>query len=700
MKVKSKILAVIISISLVALSMEACGSSKADETVPVSPESVKAESVEFSKETPVTISVIEATEPDEKETFMSQEIDETHPDVKGMVTKAVKYDLEDRGFCTADSIAFSSDKTFREAGVGYYNPDFKLFNNEEYTGKGFVTVIGPEDKYQRIPEDSEYIAVESLEKADEESYSLLAYTCDSINSAHFIYQNKYVIYYQLDSTTVKYEIFDNDKKNYNLSLGSLYDFDNGTYIYNAALFEDYEKHSGIELYQDINYEELEQSLQALAKEQERNGYYVEELNIVYISPESIEAYLASEEKDTFFGYSVADLENSLGKGTALVYTKDGFQTAEFFAEEPENYNWKSFLTKVGIGTGIIITGAVLTPVTGGASFGCALITIVQVSGGMALSQGLGTLAIETVKNLMQGYDFKTAVTHASGKGLDGLANGFMIGAVVGSVGVVSGIIKPVACFVKGTVVAVPSQCKESDIAFKPIEKLRPGDAILSYDESSKSLEIDHVTEIIERTETEFVDLEINGNTIRSTTDHPYYNPIMECWISAGSLESGDYVLSVDELKKVSLKKIFTLESTKVFNLTTDKNHTYFVGYESVLVHNECTTLKAARQKGVDKAWENEVKAVQEGKSKYNWTETELDELLTNGKVKGYEGCHIRDVSLNPELADKPENIILLKHEVHFRIVHNGNWNNPSQWGEIVKIMPQFKEQVLAVGGLL
>ena len=94
-----------------------------------------------NKEIPVTISVVETTEPGEKETIMSQEIDETHPDVKGMVTEAVRYDLEDRGFSTADSIAFNSDKTFREAGIGYYDPEFKLFGSEEYTGKGFVTVM-------------------------------------------------------------------------------------------------------------------------------------------------------------------------------------------------------------------------------------------------------------------------------------------------------------------------------------------------------------------------------------------------------------------------------------------------------------------------------------------------------------------------------------------------------------------------------
>ncbi|MCR5778297.1 MAG: serine/threonine-protein phosphatase, partial [Lachnospiraceae bacterium] len=140
----------------------------------------------------------------------------------------------------------------------------------------------------------------------------MAYSCESLGDNHFIFDGKYIIYYQLDNNTIKYDILDNLKENYNLSIGSLYDYDNNSYVYDEHLFDNYVTHSGEELFSNKDYSELEKELKEISKQQEKNGYSVEELNIVYISPENIEAYLASNEEETFFGYSVDELENSLG----------------------------------------------------------------------------------------------------------------------------------------------------------------------------------------------------------------------------------------------------------------------------------------------------------------------------------------------------------------------------------------------------
>lgn len=141
-------------------------------------------------------------------------------------------------------------------------------------------------------------------------------------------------------------------------------------------------------------------------------------------------------------------------------------------------------------------------------------------------------------------------------------------------------------------------------------------------------------------------------------------------------------------------------------MTIDEDHTYFVGFTAVLVHNSCDRLAYERREAVKEAWKNEVKAVKNGTSKYNWTTAELKELLANGKIVGYDGCHIVDVSVNPSLAGDPNNIILLKRfesfsgEVCHYMVHNYNWNNPSNWAEVVKVMPQFYDMIIAVGGAL
>jgi len=60
-----------------------------------------------------------------------------------------------------------------------------------------------------------------------------------------------------------------------------------------------------------------------------------------------------------------------------------------------------------------------------------------------------------------------------------------------------------------------------------------------------------------------------------------------------------------------------------------------------------------------------------------WTETETQELLTKGKVKGYHGHHIKSVKGNEHLAGNPDNIRFVTPKEHLQIYHRGNWKNPS-----------------------
>lgn len=95
---------------------------------------------------------------------------------------------------------------------------------------------------------------------------------------------------------------------------------------------------------------------------------------------------------------------------------------------------------------------------------------------------------------------------------------------------------------------------------------------------------------------------------------------------------------------------------------------------------------------------------------YNWTSTEKKQILSakwGSGLKGYDGCHIVDVSINPSIASNPNNIIFLKRysssasEIsHFATVHLGNWQNASTWNVVVKVMPQFAGKVAAIGGII
>lgn len=692
-----KIISIILVVILLLGNLSGCGRTEQDITKGgISP-----------IPTDIIVTVVDGEkELSEKDTVLGEEADKEGSDIASVVYSAVDYELQQRGYITTGCMAVSSDETYRTAGIGYYSPEFKMFADEAYAAHGFVTVIGDNETYSPIPTECEYIAVEPLEGTFDNNaiYNLLAYTCESIGYGHFVFENKYIIYYQLDSTTVKYDTYENNKANYDLSLGSLYDFDNDMYIYDASLFDGYEMHSAQELFSEADYLALENELQALSEAQKNNGYYIEELEIVYISPESIQAYLESGEEDTFFGYSVAELEQSLGQGNSLVYTENGLELASYYADGLENYNWKSFLLKVGVGAGIILVGAIVTPITTGVSFGCALVTISSITVSASLLEGVGTLAIETAVGMLEGEDFSEAIYNASGAGLDAFANTFVITAAITSVGMASGIIKPVACFVAGTTIAVPAEERHLGIEYRPIEEIQTGDLVFSFDENTGRYGVNKVTETFINEVEVLVQVTIAGTTLLVTEEHPFYNPSYKNWVPAKNIKAGDDVLLLNgEYAEVAeVTRLLLDEPCKVYNFTVENDHTYFVGEDAVLVHNECDNIKSLRDKGVRDAWKQEKIAVMNGTSKYNWTTDELTGWIDTKKISisGYEGCHIVDVHVDEALAANPANIIFLKKDVHFNLVHKGNWQNDSQWGEVIKIMPQFEEQIRKIGGII
>jgi hypothetical protein len=85
--------------------------------------------------------------------------------------------------------------------------------------------------------------------------------------------------------------------------------------------------------------------------------------------------------------------------------------------------------------------------------------------------------------------------------------------------------------------------------------------------------------------------------------------------------------------------------------------------------------KSTRASAVRKAWKNEAELVATtGKGTRNWTDVEIEELLTTGKVKGYNGHHMKSVKGYPELAGDPLNIQFLTRKEHLA-AYGGNWQN-------------------------
>ena len=162
-----------------------------------------------------------------------------------------------------------------------------------------------------------------------------------------------------------------------------------------------------------------------------------------------------------------------------------------------------------------------------------------------------------------------------------------------------------SCFIAGTLVLA----KEGK---KAIESIEPGDEVLAYDEQSGDMQYKKVARVFRNTTDKWctVTVEVNGKTekITSTPGHKYYLPfnsenrekdlipehanyitLSDKWVSACKLKPGDKVLLFNKtyaiIKAVEVVCLSTPEVT--YNFEVKVFHTYFVGYNPILVHNAC-----------------------------------------------------------------------------------------------------------------
>ncbi|MFG6496132.1 hypothetical protein P8610_12270 [Fictibacillus sp. UD] len=89
-----------------------------------------------------------------------------------------------------------------------------------------------------------------------------------------------------------------------------------------------------------------------------------------------------------------------------------------------------------------------------------------------------------------------------------------------------------------------------------------------------------------------------------------------------------------------------------------------------------------RQKAVRQSWKQEKDLVlKTGRGTREWTSDELTELITTGKVKGYEGQHMKSANEYPDFAGEPDNIQFLKGrnmDVNEHLdAHGGSYHNPT-----------------------
>jgi hypothetical protein len=121
------------------------------------------------------------------------------------------------------------------------------------------------------------------------------------------------------------------------------------------------------------------------------------------------------------------------------------------------------------------------------------------------------------------------------------------------------------------------------------EDIQAGDYVWSENPETGEKGLKEVVQTFVNETTELVHVHVNGEEIVATPEHPFYSPV-KGWTSAVRLRTGDIlVLQSGEYVIVELVQHEMLEApVTVYNFEVEDFHTYYVGDNSVLVHNACT----------------------------------------------------------------------------------------------------------------
>lgn len=121
----------------------------------------------------------------------------------------------------------------------------------------------------------------------------------------------------------------------------------------------------------------------------------------------------------------------------------------------------------------------------------------------------------------------------------------------------------------------------------PIEDIKVGDWVYAENPETGEVTLKQVVQTFESETSEIVHVIINGEEITTTPGHPFYVSD-KGWVGAEELCRGDKVLLYSQqyvfVEDVSVK--YLKETVTVYNFEVEDYHTYFVGENSILVHNK------------------------------------------------------------------------------------------------------------------
>ncbi|HBL85010.1 MAG TPA: hypothetical protein DDZ99_08975, partial [Clostridiales bacterium] len=137
------------------------------------------------------------------------------------------------------------------------------------------------------------------------------------------------------------------------------------------------------------------------------------------------------------------------------------------------------------------------------------------------------------------------------------------------------------CFVAGTLAS-------TEDGNKPIEEIKAGDLVWSENPETGEKALKRVVQTFINETDVLVHVFIGEQEIITTEEHPFWVE-GKGWVGAAELKIGDIVRTNNDqtlfVCKLYIEKLST--PVKTYNFEVEDFHTYYVGDDSILVHNRC-----------------------------------------------------------------------------------------------------------------
>jgi hypothetical protein len=186
-------------------------------------------------------------------------------------------------------------------------------------------------------------------------------------------------------------------------------------------------------------------------------------------------------------------------------------------------------------------------------------------------------------------------------------------------------------FIEGTLVYAENE-------LVPIESLKIGDKVLSFNESTGDYEYKDVIHLVTGYKAyNLYSIVFGGEELIATAEHPFY--VNGSWLDANQLIEGLPLTSIVDTYSVD-EVILNVSQAKVYNITVADNHNYFVSSKKVLTHNtdlcDFVTSKVDPNKVVNALTSYKGRTWQIGGHKFRLTKGTMKHILERHHPKFFD----------------------------------------------------------------